>query len=105
MDWETAGWGTPAVDLALGGSVIPWFTVDVDVYARMVRRGWPELDTGAIARLALAGHLFHALARMDRVTADGQLELRNGAGDAVRDLCACAGQIGRVLRLTNGWRA
>jgi len=32
-------------------------------------------------------------------------ELRIGAGDAVRDLCACAAQIGRVLRLANGWQA
>jgi len=105
MDWETAGWGTPAVDLALGGSVIPWFTVEVDAYARMVRGRWPELEPRAIARLALVGHLFHALARLDRITAGGRLELRIGAGDAVRDLCACAAQIGRVLRLANGWQA
>jgi aminoglycoside phosphotransferase (APT) family kinase protein len=56
MDWETAGWGVPAPDLA---------RVDLRAYWTVVRECWPTLDLPAIKRLANLGTLFCRLAAMN----------------------------------------
>jgi hypothetical protein len=53
IDWETAGWGLPAADLA---------RVDVDAYADIVREWWPGVDITAVRRLARVGRVFRFLA-------------------------------------------
>jgi aminoglycoside phosphotransferase (APT) family kinase protein len=56
MDWETAGWGGPAPDLA---------RVDLQAYWTVVREYWPALDLPAVQRLANLGKLFCRLAAMN----------------------------------------
>jgi phosphotransferase family enzyme len=53
IDWETAGWGLPAADLA---------RVDVDAYADVVRDWWPGVDVADVRRLACVGRVFRFLA-------------------------------------------
>jgi Phosphotransferase enzyme family len=60
VDWEMAGWGPPAIDLARSRGGAP--QVDLPVYWAAVRGDWPDLDLGAVERLALAGTVFQRLA-------------------------------------------
>ena len=52
FDWDVAGWGVPATDVA---------ELDVGVYWSVVRDHWPSLDLPAIRRLATAGRIFSLL--------------------------------------------
>jgi Ser/Thr protein kinase RdoA (MazF antagonist) len=56
IDWEMAGWGVAAADLA---------RVDVDAYYNAVRDDWPSLDRDALGRLAAVGQVFRFLAAID----------------------------------------
>ncbi|MCI0585424.1 MAG: aminoglycoside phosphotransferase family protein [Planctomycetes bacterium] len=53
FDWETAGWGLRAADLA---------RVDVAAYEAALREGSPDLGTSAVARIAIVGEVFRCLA-------------------------------------------
>jgi aminoglycoside phosphotransferase (APT) family kinase protein len=53
LDWETAGWGVPAPDLA---------RVDLTSYWSVVRECWPKLDLQALQQLANLGNVFRWLA-------------------------------------------
>ena len=58
MDWETAGWGVPAMDLAqLKGALSP----DIETYAAAVRSCWPSLNTRDLERLARFGTMFRLI--------------------------------------------
>jgi len=62
LDWEMAGWGVPAADLASAfgpGMTVP---IDPEAYLETVRGRWPELDEGALRRLSILGRIFQALA-------------------------------------------
>jgi aminoglycoside phosphotransferase (APT) family kinase protein len=48
FDWEAAGWGTPAADLA---------AVDPDAYYGVLARSWPAVSRQSITRLALLGRI------------------------------------------------
>jgi len=75
FDWEMAGWGVPAVDLAQsarfgrgdflatrgGFSANP----DVATYYSVVREHWPSLDLQTIQQLANCGKMFRSLAAID----------------------------------------
>lgn len=65
LDWETAGWGTPAADLAAPCAVDELSHVDLDAYASEVCAQWRGVDMVAIRRLATAGLVFRRLAAMD----------------------------------------
>ena len=56
LDWEMAGWGVPAADLAE--------CPDLDAYVSVARTSWPLLDATEINRTAHAGNLFRLLAAM-----------------------------------------
>ena len=66
FDWEDAGWGAPAVDLAQqavpasGLSASP----DIATYHATVRERWPNLDRERLLRLAYCGSIFRALAAL-----------------------------------------
>jgi hypothetical protein len=60
IDWETAGQGTPAVDLA-SARARPVNVVDIPTYYSMVRRCWPWLDARTVMRLIAAGWIFRRL--------------------------------------------
>jgi aminoglycoside phosphotransferase (APT) family kinase protein len=62
FDWEMAGWGIPAIDLAQDTlhSVSP----DLSAYWSVVRHAWPHLDREDIRRLADLGGVFRLLVAM-----------------------------------------
>ncbi len=65
IDWETAGWGVPAADLAAPQSPRHASRLDTDVYQTVVRERWPDLDAGSIRKLSILGLLFRALAAIE----------------------------------------
>jgi hypothetical protein len=60
VDWEMAGWGVPAADLAPSRGVVA--QVNLPVYWSIVREHWPGLDVRALERLANVGTIFRRLA-------------------------------------------
>ena len=72
FDWEIAGYGAPAPDLAeLTGRGAPRERRDSDLpdtelvkYWAVLREGWPDLSFDAIKQLAEVGAVFRALAAM-----------------------------------------
>jgi Ser/Thr protein kinase RdoA (MazF antagonist) len=52
FDWEYAGWGLPAADIA---------TVDIDLYVNIIRDTWPQLDAGSMGTLVHVGTLLRAI--------------------------------------------
>ena len=62
LDWETAGWGVPAADLAPARGRYPAPQVDVTTYWSIVRECWPGLDIQAVRRLTNVGRIFRPLA-------------------------------------------
>jgi len=63
FDWEEAGWGVPAIDLA-NSSAPTNFLVNPDLatYWSSVRDHWPSLGRAALNRLANQGRAFRCLA-------------------------------------------
>jgi hypothetical protein len=58
FDWESAGWGPPAVDLGLVG-------LDLQVYRFGVRGVWPALGSGLLEQLAAVGRVFQLFAHVE----------------------------------------
>lgn len=64
IDWETAGWGVPAADLApQRHRYLP--QVDLEVYCRVVRKSWPGFDMTLARRLMWVGLIFRRLAAIE----------------------------------------
>lgn len=63
LDWETAGWGVPAADVASirGG---PGETGALAEYAAIARTRWPEATMGSLARMVDVGRLFRRIAAL-----------------------------------------
>jgi hypothetical protein len=68
IDWEMAGFGIPAADLA---------RIDLLTYWSVVRRSWPEVDLETVDRLARGGRVLQWLAEVD--WASGWLECTRAA--------------------------
>jgi thiamine kinase-like enzyme len=56
FDWETAGWGVPAIDLR---------KVDIMVYWQTVRNHWHDMNLQTVQRLANVGKIFWCLAAIN----------------------------------------
>jgi len=56
FDWEKAGWGTPAEDLA---------NVDLRTYRNSLGRLWPEIGKEELERIAGAGKVFRCLVYLE----------------------------------------
>ena len=65
IDWETAGCGVPAADLAPSRRRYAGDHVDLATYLSIVRECWPKLDMPALLELVRAGSIFRRLAAMD----------------------------------------
>jgi len=74
IDWETAGRGVPAADLALASSRGLVMQIDPATYETTVRERWPHLDAAAIRRLSIMGHVFQSLAGILWACADLRFE-------------------------------
>jgi aminoglycoside phosphotransferase (APT) family kinase protein len=61
LDWEMAGWGVPAVDLAPSRFGAAGCAVDLDVYRSVAGEAWPELDVAAVQAMEDVGRLFRVL--------------------------------------------
>jgi len=70
LDWETAGWGPPAVDLAPARGSYSGHHVDIETYVSTAHESWVNLDSQEIGRLVAAGTIFRRLAAMDWASAD-----------------------------------
>lgn len=79
FDWETFGWGPPAVDLAYSSFGHHGFAAspDLDAYAETVACAWPEIDRSTVGQLALAGTVFRAAIAVSWAA----LSLKQGAGE------------------------
>jgi Phosphotransferase enzyme family len=66
FDWENAGWGVPAVDLAQLAHPFGKLSAspDIPTYLATVRESWPNANAEALQRLAYCGSAFRALASM-----------------------------------------
>ena len=53
IDWETAGWGVPAVDL---------IGIDLPTYWSVVQPSWPDVRLEDVRRLAAVGRVLRPLA-------------------------------------------
>jgi aminoglycoside phosphotransferase (APT) family kinase protein len=62
FDWEMAGWGVPAPDLAASRTVTPVEHVDLATYASIAHDYWPRLDAAALEELVVVGAMFRRLA-------------------------------------------
>jgi hypothetical protein len=62
VDWETAGWGVPAADLAPSRGRLPVHQIDIAAYWSIVHEHWPHLPLHSVERLALVGRIFRRLA-------------------------------------------
>ena len=62
LDWEMAGWGVPAADLASAIGPAMTVAIDPEVYRDALRERWPDLDDHALQRLAILGRIFQGLA-------------------------------------------
>jgi hypothetical protein len=67
FDWEDAGWGVPAVDLAQVAVPSTYLSAnpDLDSYFSVVRERWPQSNLQALGRLACTGTVFRAMAALD----------------------------------------
>lgn len=78
FDWELAGWGVPAADLARPAAPSTRFPAsrpywirgapaspDLAIYGAAVRRRWPELDPRTVSRLAKCGTTYRCLAALE----------------------------------------
>jgi len=70
VDWEMAGWGIPAADLApaAGLALVP--QVDIITYWTIVHECWPGLNIQAIQRLVKLGEVFRQLAAISWASLD-----------------------------------
>lgn len=91
IDWEKAGWGTPAEDLS---------SVDVSAYHRFVCHRWPNSSLETWKNLAAAGRFFRCLVFVDWVLP--QLDGTDHES-AVESLELCASWF-EDLREAIGWR-
>ncbi len=66
FDWEDAGWGVPAVDLAQ--QAVPSSSLsanpDIPTYWSTVRGRWPQVSIETLQRLAYCGTVFRVLAAL-----------------------------------------
>jgi hypothetical protein len=79
IDWEKAGWGTPAEDIS---------SVDLPAYLQAVRDYRPSTGLETLQRLALAGRFFRCLVFLDWVVP--RIDRERGEA-ALQDLERCDG--------------
>jgi hypothetical protein len=65
IDWETAGCGVPAADLAPSRRRYSGNHLDLTTYLSIVRESWPSLDMPTLHQLVRVGSIFRRLAAMD----------------------------------------
>jgi len=70
VDWEMAGWGVPAADLAPARGLALAPQVDIITYRTIVHECWPGLNIQALQRLVRVGWVFRRLAAINWASLD-----------------------------------
>jgi len=104
LDWEMAGWGIPAVDLAWRGIDLS-IPAELEAYASEVRMEWPTMDAVAIRRLAVLGVILRRLASMDWETESLHFEDPESLSDPVSSLRSMHVSASRGLAAAEEWLA
>jgi hypothetical protein len=84
VDWETAGWGIPAADLAPSDHRYLGQHVDLTTYWDIVRECWPSLTISAIQQLVCMGLVFRRLAAISWASMGLKYESTEGAIESMR---------------------
>lgn len=103
IDWEMAGRGVPAADLALASSPSLAMHVDPAAYEAGMRERWPALDAAAVHRLSVVGHLFQALAGIDWASADLVFESAPSLIRPVSSMRRYLARIAEALAAAEDW--
>jgi aminoglycoside phosphotransferase (APT) family kinase protein len=103
LDWEMAGWGCPAVDLAAPCAADVTSHVDLAAYAAEVCAEWRGVDMEAIHRLAAVGLVFRRLAAMDWASESLHFEQPNVLSDPVESLRFLNRSLSRGLATAEEW--
>ena len=86
LDWEMAGWGCPAVDLAAPCAADVMTHIDLAAYAAEVCTEWRGVDLATLHRLTAVGVVFRRLAAMDWAGQSLHFEQPNVLSDPVESL-------------------
>ena len=105
IDWETAGRGVPAADLARASSPGLVMLADPAAYERTVRESWPHLDTAAIRRLSIIGHVLQPQAGIFWSCADLRFEDPRCLVRPISSMRRYLAQISAALEAGKGWLA
>ncbi|UCG22971.1 MAG: aminoglycoside phosphotransferase family protein [Chloroflexota bacterium] len=62
LDWEMAGWGVPAPDLAPSRDRYAGSLINLEIYRQIVAAAWPNMDKPQLERMVVIGYLFRRLA-------------------------------------------
>ena len=104
IDWEMAGWGSPAADLASAWTTGMTIRFDRDVYRSTVRGDW-SLDEPALRRLANVGRAFQALAAIDWASASLVFESPRWLLKPVTSMRRYSLQIAEAIEAGREWLA
>ncbi len=103
LDWEMAGWGVPAADLASACGQGPTIPIDSRAYRETVRDHGSDLDAAAICRLAILGRIFQALAGIEWAGASLKFESNRYLLAPVASMRVHRAQIFAALEEGAGW--
>lgn len=96
IDWETAGWGVPAADLApQRHRYVP--QVDLDAYRHVVRERWPDVDMALVRRLMWVGLIFRRLAAIEWAAVSLVYPRADVLADAMGRIRVYNEELGRAL--------
>ena len=65
LDWEMAGWGVPAPDLAPSRDRYAGSLINLEIYRQNIAATWPSMDMPQLVRMVTIGYLFRRLAAVD----------------------------------------
>ena len=103
IDWEMAGWGVPAADLACACGPGPTIAIDSRTYRETVQELWGDLDTADICKLSILGRVFQALAGIDWAGASLKFDSRRYLLAPVSSMRVHRGQIAGALGEGSAW--
>ena len=103
IDWEMAGFGIPAIDLAPARNPGLAMQVDAGAYEAEVRARWPELDAEAIRRLSIVGQIFNLQAAIDWACSELKFEAPRFLEWPLCVLRIYAAELTETLRAAERW--
>jgi aminoglycoside phosphotransferase (APT) family kinase protein len=103
LDWEMAGWGIPAADLASGWGHVLTLRIDRRAYRRAVQDHGSDLDLAAMRRLSILGRLFQAVAAVEWTGASLRFESKLHLIRPIGSMRVYRRQIAHALRDGAEW--